>query len=67
LALTLTVIKITLDQPMKVEPGMPPVVITIPNIRNFKEDLNSGVLVIRTLYDGVVLDESGTTDTNRKA
>jgi hypothetical protein len=46
---------------------MPPVVITIPNIRNFKEDLNSGVLVIRTLYDGVVLDESGTTDTNRKA
>lgn len=52
---------------MKVEPGMPPIIISIPNVRNFNADLNSGVLVIRTIYDGVVLDESGTTDTNRKA
>ena len=60
---------------MNVEPGMLPIVISIPNVRNFVEDLNSGVLVIRTLYDGyiyiiiirVVLDESGTTEVNRKA
>lgn len=52
---------------MKVETEMQPIQISIPNIRNFKEDLNSGVLVIRTIYDGVVLDDSGTTNTNRKA
>lgn len=52
---------------MKVEPGMPPIVVRIPNVRNFNEDLYSGVVVVSTMYDGVVLDASGTTDTNRKA
>ncbi len=36
-------------------------------IRNFKPELNSGVVVIRTIYDNVILDESGTSETNRKA
>jgi hypothetical protein len=60
---TSTVIKLTLDTEMKVEPGndkyfffnfigMLPIIVLIPNVKNFGEDLNSGVVVVRTLYDG---------------
>ena len=52
---------------MKVELGMKPIIVEIPNIKSFGADLNSGVVVVRTIYDGVVLDESGTTEENRKA
>jgi hypothetical protein len=46
---------------------MPPVNVTIPHIRNFNPELSSGVVVIKTSYDGIILDESGSSDTNRKA
>lgn len=31
---------------------MLPIIVLIPNVKNFGEDLNSGVVVVRTLYDG---------------
>lgn len=58
---------ITLDSELRIEAGMEPVIVKILNVRNFNEDKNSGVVVIKTIYDAVVLDDSGTTETNRKA
>jgi len=60
-------VKITLDTELRIEAGMEPVIVKILNVRNFNEDKNSGVIVIQTIYDAVVLDDSGTTETNRKA
>lgn len=64
---TTNVILITLDAELRIEAGMEPVKISFPNIKNFPEDLNSGVVRVRTLYDSVVLDDSGTTEQGRKA
>ncbi|CAD8148432.1 unnamed protein product [Paramecium octaurelia] len=60
-------VRITLDTELRIEAGMEPVIVTILNVRNFNEDKNSGVIVVQTIYDAVVLDDSGTTETNRKA
>lgn len=60
-------ILITLDAELRIEAGMDPIVVSIPNVKNFAEDLNSGVIRVRTLYDAVTLDDSGTTEENRKA
>ena len=60
-------IRVVLDKELKIEDGMKPVIITIPNVRNFNPELQSGVLTIKTIYDTVILDESSTIDTNRKA
>lgn len=46
---------------------MKPVIISIPHIKNIGPELNTGVVVVKTIYDEVVLDESGTSVTNRKA
>ena len=56
-----------MDTTLLVEDGMQPVMVTVPHVRNFNSQLNSGAVVVRTIYDGVILDESGTTETNRKA
>jgi len=64
---TSNAITIVLDTELRIEAGMQPIIVSIPNVKNFAEDLNSGVVVVRTLYDAVVLDDSGTTETNRKA
>lgn len=46
---------------------MEPVMISIPHIKNFKEELNSGVISVRMIYDEITLDESGNLDLQRKA
>ena len=61
------VVNIYLDQQLDIEPGMQPVRITFPHIKNFNAELSSGVVVVTTFYDGLVLDESGSDSTNRKA
>ncbi len=45
---------------------MQPVIITIKNVKNISPELNSGVVIVKTEYDNVILDESGTTNDNRK-
>lgn len=60
-------VTITLDTELRIEAGMEPVIVKILNVRNFNEDKNSGVVVVQTIYDAVILDDSGTTETNRKA
>jgi hypothetical protein len=64
---TQAVINIYLDTRLDIEPGMEPVRLTFPHIRNFNSELSSGVVVVATYYDGLVLDESGSDVTNRKA
>lgn len=61
------VVNIYLDEQLDIEPGMEPIRITFPHIKNFNAELSSGVIVVTTYYDGLVLDESGSDSTNRKA
>lgn len=60
-------IVIKLDDYLYVVDGMKPVIISIPHIKNIGPELSTGVVVVKTSYDNIVLDESGTTVTNRKA
>ena len=61
------IVSIVLDQRLDIEPGMEPVRITFPQIKNFNAELSSGVVSVSTYYDGLVLDESGSDVSNRKA
>lgn len=61
------VVKIKLDDFLYVVDGMSPVVISIPHVQNIGPELSTGVVVVKTIYDEINLDESGTTVTNRKA
>ncbi|EGR30460.1 hypothetical protein IMG5_131340 [Ichthyophthirius multifiliis] len=63
---SLAVVKIILDDYLYVEDGMEPVIISIKNVKNISPELNSGVVVVKTEYDQVILDESGSTNENRK-
>ena len=58
---------IVLDRPLVVEPGSLPVIFTFPDIYNFNAELSSGVIQVKTMYDGYILDESGNDPKNRKA
>jgi hypothetical protein len=46
---------------------MPAVNILIPNVKNYAEDLNSGAVVVTTMYDANILDQTGTTTDRSKA
>ena len=37
------------------------------HITNFNPELTSDVIKVRTTYDGLIIDESGNAETNRKA
>ena len=58
---------ITLNSPMIMNANMLPINIIFPHIINFNSELSSGDIIVRVVYDGIVLDQAGTTDTNRKA
>lgn len=60
-------IKITLDQELEISPGMEPVRLFFPKIKNFNPELSSGVVKVTTSYDGLNIDDSGSDETNRKA
>lgn len=64
---TYPVVLIKLDDYLYVVDGMDPVVISIPHVKNIGPELSTGVVVVKTIYDEITLDESGTTVTNRKA
>jgi hypothetical protein len=61
------VVSIYTDERLDIEPGMEPIRITFPQIKNFNAELSSGVVTVSTYYDGLVLDESGSDVSNRKA
>lgn len=61
------VVSIYTDEQLDIEPGMEPVKVTFPQIKNFNAELSSGVISVSTYYDGLVLDESGSDVSNRKA
>ena len=63
---SLALVKIILDDFLYVEDGMSPVIITINNVKNINPELNSGVVIVKTEYDQVILDESGNSSENRK-
>ena len=46
---------------------MLPVNFRFPHVISFSSELSSGVITVRSLYDNVVLDDSGTSEENRKA
>lgn len=56
-----------LDKELRVVPGMLPVNFRFPHIISFSSELSSGVITVRSIYDNVVLDDSGTSEENRKA
>jgi len=55
------------DTKLEIQAGMSPINIFFPHIMNFNEELSSGVVTVRALYDSVILDDSGNAETNRKA
>jgi len=57
----------TLDRALIVEPGSKSVDLIFHEITNFNPELSSDVIKIRTTYDGLIIDESGNAETNRKA
>jgi hypothetical protein len=60
------VIQIFLDKRFEVEAGQEPIRLHFPHIKNFNAELSSGVVKVTTYFDGLVLDESGSEETNRK-
>jgi len=64
---TQPIIEIYIDEALTIEPGMEPVRIMLPHIMNFNAELSSGVVKVTTSFDGLVIDESGTDESNRKA
>jgi len=64
---TQPLIQVYLDERLDIEPGMQPVRLAFPHIFNFNAELSSGVVKVATNYDGLVLDESGADESNRKA
>ena len=58
---------IVTDKKLEIEPGMDPLIFVFPHVTNFNEELSSGVIVVKATYDGVVLDDSGNGEENRKA
>ena len=61
------VISLIILEPLVINAGTPPVTIYFPNIYNYNSELDSGPVTIRTIYDNVILDDSGDSETNRKA
>ena len=45
---------------------MLPVNFRFPHVISFSSELSSGVITVRSLYDNVVLDDSGTSEENRQ-
>jgi len=64
---TINTFTIITDQKLEIEPGMLPINIYFPHIKNFNEELSSGVVTVRAVYDSVILDDSGNAEDNRKA
>lgn len=60
-------INLKILEDLVVEAGTPSVTILIPKVYNFNTELDSGQITIRTIYDNVILDDSGDSETNRKA
>lgn len=60
-------ISLVIREELKVVSGGPPITILFPNIKNYNSELDSGPISIRTMYDNVVLDDSGDSESNRKA
>jgi hypothetical protein len=60
-------ISLVIREELKVVPGGDPITILFPNIKNYNSELDSGPISVRTMYDNVVLDDSGDSETNRKA
>ena len=56
-----------MDKELRVVPGMEPVKFRFTDIVSFSSELSSGVITVRSIYDNVVLDDSGTSEENRKA
>ena len=52
---------------MVVEPGSKSVDMIFNHITNFNPELSSDVIKVRTTYDGLIIDESGNAESNRKA
>ena len=46
---------------------MQPVNFRFKHMVSFSSELSSGVITVRSIYDNVVLDDSGTSEENRKA
>jgi len=61
------IISLVIAETLTIAAGTPPVTVFLPNIMNYNTELDSGPVTIRTLYDNVVLDLSGDTNTNRQA
>ena len=60
-------ISLVIREELKVVDGGLPITILFPNIKNYNSELDSGPISIRTMYDNVVLDDSGDSESNRKA
>lgn len=56
-----------LDKELVIEPGSLPVKMVFPHIKNFNAELSSGAISIKTIYNGLVIDESGSSTVGRKA
>jgi len=60
-------VSLIIFEELTISAGTPPVTIYFPNVYNYNTELDSGPITIRTIYDNVVLDDSGDSETNRKA
>ena len=60
-------IELVIRETLTIAAGTSSVTVLLPSIYNYNTELDSGPVTIRTIYDNVVLDDSGDSETNRKA